>query len=56
MPFTYSITAGIGGGVIMYVILQAVAGKAKKIHPLMWLIAVLFVVYFVRGPLQTLVS
>jgi AGZA family xanthine/uracil permease-like MFS transporter len=56
MPFTYSITAGIGGGVIMYVVLQAVAGKVKKIHPLMWLIAVLFVLYFVRGPLQTLVS
>ena len=54
MPFTYSITAGIGGGVILYVVLQAVVGKAKKVHPLIWLIAVLFVVYFVRGPLQAL--
>ncbi|MBN9327509.1 MAG: permease [Cellulomonas sp. 73-145] len=53
MPFTYSITAGIGAGVIMYVILQAVVGKARKIHPLMWLITVLFVLYFIRGPLQT---
>ncbi|MBN9374410.1 MAG: NCS2 family permease [Cellulomonas sp.] len=56
MPFTYSITAGIGGGVILYVVLQAVAGKARKIHPLLWLIALLFVAYFIRGPLQSLVS
>ncbi|MCG2802868.1 MAG: NCS2 family permease [Cellulomonas sp.] len=56
MPFTYSITAGIGGGVILYVILQAVVGKARKVHPLIWLISVLFVVYFVRGPLQTLLG
>ncbi|MBU4213181.1 MAG: NCS2 family permease, partial [Actinobacteria bacterium] len=56
MPFTYSITAGIGGGVILYVILQAVVGKARKVHPLIWLIAALFVVYFVRGPLQTLLG
>ena len=56
MPFTYSITAGIGGGVIMYVILQAVVGKVRKIHPLMWVITLLFVLYFIRGPLQTLVS
>ncbi len=56
MPFTYSITVGIGAGVILYVILQAVVGKAKQVHPLIWLIAVLFVVYFLRGPIQTLVS
>lgn len=56
MPFTYSITVGIGAGVILYVVLQAVVGKAKQVHPLMWLIAALFVVYFVRGPIQMLVS
>ncbi|WP_029291604.1 NCS2 family permease [Cellulomonas sp. HZM] len=52
MPFTYSITAGIGAGVIFYVILQVVVGKARKLHPLMWLIAAMFVLYFVRGPLS----
>ncbi len=56
MPFTYSITAGIGGGVIMYVVLQVATGKARKVHPLMWLIAVMFVVYFLRGPIQGWVS
>ncbi|ROS21748.1 NCS2 family permease [Cellulomonas sp. PhB150] len=53
MPFTYSITAGIGAGVILYVILQVVIGNVRKLHPFMWLIAVLFVLYFIRGPLQT---
>jgi adenine/guanine/hypoxanthine permease len=53
MPFTYSITVGIGAGVIFYVLLQVVLGKARRLHPLMWLIAALFVLYFVRGPLQT---
>jgi AGZA family xanthine/uracil permease-like MFS transporter len=56
MPFTYSITVGIGAGVILYVILQAVTGKVKKIHPLIWVIAVLFVAYFMRGPIQTLLT
>jgi AGZA family xanthine/uracil permease-like MFS transporter len=46
MPFTYSITIGIGAGVISYVVLQAVAGKVKGVHPLLWTVAGLFVVYF----------
>jgi AGZA family xanthine/uracil permease-like MFS transporter len=56
MPFTYSITVGIGAGVVLYVILQAVTGKLKQVHPLMWLIAALFIVYFMRGPIQALVG
>ncbi len=56
MPFTYSITAGIGAGVILYVVLQIVTGKLRKIHPLMWVITVLFVLYFVRGPIEQLVG
>jgi AGZA family xanthine/uracil permease-like MFS transporter len=51
MPFTYSISAGIGAGFVMYVILKSVRGKARQIHPLMWVVAALFVVYFVIGPL-----
>ncbi len=56
MPFAYSITAGIGAGVILFVILQVVVGKGRKIHPLMWLITVMFVLYFVRGPIENLVG
>jgi YD repeat-containing protein len=46
MPFTYSITNGIGAGVISYVLLRTVTGRRRDVHPLMWVIAVLFVVYF----------
>jgi AGZA family xanthine/uracil permease-like MFS transporter len=54
MPFTYSITNGIGAGVISYVVLRTATGRRRDIHPLMWLIAVLFVVYFALEPLQQL--
>jgi adenine/guanine/hypoxanthine permease len=54
MPFTYSITNGIGAGVISYVLLHVAAGRRREIHLLMWVIAVLFVVYFALEPLQQL--
>jgi len=46
MPFTYSITVGIGAGFVMYVVLKVVRGKAATVHPLLWVISGLFVVYF----------
>lgn len=52
MPFTYSIAAGIGAGFIAYTLLAVAQGKARQVHPLMWLVAVLFVVYFALGPIQ----
>lgn len=54
MPFTYSITNGIGAGVVSYVVLHAATGRRREIHPLLWGIAVLFVVYFALQPLQQL--
>jgi AGZA family xanthine/uracil permease-like MFS transporter len=54
MPFTYSITNGIGAGIVSYVLLRAVTGGRRQIHPLMWVIALLFVVYFALEPLQQL--
>jgi AGZA family xanthine/uracil permease-like MFS transporter len=54
MPFTYSITAGIGAGFVTYVFLKLVRGKTRSIHPLMWLVAALFVVYFAIDPLRSL--
>lgn len=52
MPFTYSITVGIGAGFIVYVVIKLALGKAKVVHPLMWLAAALFVVYFTLGPIK----
>ncbi len=47
MPFLYSISEGIAFGVISYVVLNAVCGKAKKITPLMYVLALIFVVKYV---------
>ncbi len=52
MPFTYSITAGIGAGFVSYVLLKVVRGRAARVHPLMWIVAVLFVVYFAIDPIR----
>lgn len=52
MPFSYSISAGIGAGFISYVVLKLVLGKARAIHPLLWVVSVLFVVYFAIHPIS----
>ena len=46
IPFTYSISDGIGLGFIAYVIVAAVTGKIKEIKPLMWVATIAFIVYF----------
>ena len=51
MPFTYSISAGIGAGFLAYTVLKTVRGKAAEVHPLMWLVSALFIVYFAINPL-----
>jgi adenine/guanine/hypoxanthine permease len=55
MPFTYSISNGIGAGVISYAVLKLAVGKARDIHPLLYAVAVLFVLYFLRGPLESVI-
>lgn len=47
MPLTYSISEGIAVGVISYVVINVCAGKAKKITPLMYVLAVLFVCKYI---------
>ncbi|GHD50180.1 NCS2 family permease [Mycetocola manganoxydans] len=54
MPLTYSIANGIGAGFIAWVILRALSGKAREISPLLWVVAVGFLVYFARGPIEML--
>ena len=46
MPLMYSISEGIAIGVISYVVINLVAGKAKKITPLMYILAILFVLKY----------
>lgn len=56
MPFGYSVSVGIGVGFITHTVIQVVLGRAKKVHPLMWLASILFVVYFLLGPIQALLG
>jgi AGZA family xanthine/uracil permease-like MFS transporter len=46
MPFTYSITNGIGAGFVSYVFLKLVSGKSKEISPMMYTAAAGFLIYF----------
>ncbi|WSG19292.1 NCS2 family permease [Nonomuraea sp. NBC_01738] len=56
MPFTYSVSNGIGAGFVSYVLIKVVKGKARDVHPLMWAVSVLFVVYFAMGPIRSLLG
>ncbi|MER8158503.1 NCS2 family permease [Streptomyces sp. NPDC094472] len=56
MPFSYSISNGIGAGFISYVVIKAVLGKAREVHWLLWGTAALFVVYFAIDPLEQLLT
>ena len=56
MPFTYSISVGIGAGFVAYVLIKVVRGKIAEIHGLMWVVAALFVVYFAIDPVKQLLG
>lgn len=47
MPFSYSISNGIGVGFISYVLIKMIRGKFKEIHPLMYVLTALFVLMFI---------
>jgi len=51
MPFTYSISVGIGAGFLAFLLIKVVLGKTREIHPLMAVVGLLFVVYFAIDPL-----
>lgn len=56
MPLTYSITNGIAAGFVAYVFLKALHGKAREVHPLMWLVSAAFVLYFAADYIQVLLK
>lgn len=51
IPLTYSITNGIGAGFILYTFLRLVKGEWRKIHPALYVVAAVFLLYFLREPL-----
>ncbi|MFI9148875.1 NCS2 family permease [Streptomyces sp. NPDC053367] len=56
MPFTYSITNGIGAGFIAYVVIRTALGRAKEVHWLLWGASALFLVYFAIDPVRQLLA
>jgi AGZA family xanthine/uracil permease-like MFS transporter len=56
MPFTYSIAVGIGAGFITYTILKLATGQGKQVHPLMWGVAIAFLIYFAQEPIKMLLG
>jgi AGZA family xanthine/uracil permease-like MFS transporter len=53
MPFTYNITVGIGAGFVTHVVIRAFQGRSKEVHPLLWIVSGLFMVYFLSSPINT---
>ena len=47
VPFFYSISEGISMGVIAYVVMNLFAGKKEKITPVMYILAVLFILKYI---------
>jgi len=56
MPFSFSITNGIGFGFIAYVLIRAAQGRVRDVHPLMWAVSAAFTLYFFVPLLQDHVS
>jgi AGZA family xanthine/uracil permease-like MFS transporter len=52
IPLTFSIAAGIGFGVISYVVVMAATGKVRQVHPLMWAITPFFLLFFAADWLE----
>lgn len=49
IPLSYSITEGLAVGFVSYPILKLSQGKPREVHPLLWVLAVLFAIHFATG-------
>lgn len=52
MPFSYSIATGVAAGFIFYVLIKVVKGKARDVHPIMYIVTGLFLIKYVIDGLQ----
>ena len=50
MPFTYSISNGISLGFLSYVLIKALSGKAREVSITMYILAALFLLFFITSP------
>jgi AGZA family xanthine/uracil permease-like MFS transporter len=49
MPLTYNITNGIGAGFVVWTVIKVFRGKFREIHPVMYVISIAFLIYFLRS-------
>jgi AGZA family xanthine/uracil permease-like MFS transporter len=49
MPLTYNITNGIGAGFVVWTAVKLFRGKFQQIHPVMYVVSVAFIIYFLRS-------
>ncbi|MBB6118193.1 solute carrier family 23 protein [Nocardiopsis algeriensis] len=54
MPFTYSISNGIGIGLLTYAFVSLVLGKGRQVHPVLWVISAVFLFHFAEAPILAL--
>ncbi len=47
MPFTYSIANGIAWGIILHTLIKVAKGKGAKVHPIMYLLSVSFIMRYI---------
>jgi AGZA family xanthine/uracil permease-like MFS transporter len=56
MPLTFTIYIGIGAGIVSYVVIQIVLGRAREVHWLMWIAFVAFLLFFAQEAIKPLIS
>jgi AGZA family xanthine/uracil permease-like MFS transporter len=49
MPFTFSITNGVGAGFLAYTVIQVLRGRWNQVHWLLYLVSAVFLWYFIEG-------
>ncbi len=56
IPLTYNISWGIGLGFISHIVIKLFHGKAREIHPLMWIAGIAFMMAFLQGPIMKMIA
>ncbi|MFZ4487506.1 MAG: NCS2 family permease [Candidatus Nanopelagicales bacterium] len=56
MPFTYSITNGIGAGFVSWLVIKIFTGKVREVNWLMWVISIAYIIYFTIYPIQVVLG
>ena len=56
MPLTFTIYIGIGAGIVSYVVIQIVLGRAREVHWLLWIAFVAFLLFFAQEWIKPLIS